>query len=62
MGPAGRNPSVRPLGSDTHLIDTRMSGYDGITSAYAILADLLPRRTERERVLCVHIVFGVCAR
>ena len=41
MGQAGLNHTgaVRPLGSDTHLIDTRMSGYDGITSAYAILAD-----------------------
>jgi len=27
------------LGSDVHLIDTAMSGYDGITAAYAILGD-----------------------
>jgi glyoxylase-like metal-dependent hydrolase (beta-lactamase superfamily II) len=27
------------LGSDVHLIDTAMSGYDGITAAYAILSD-----------------------
>jgi glyoxylase-like metal-dependent hydrolase (beta-lactamase superfamily II) len=30
---------VLPLGSGTHLIDTGMSGYGGITAAYAILAD-----------------------
>jgi glyoxylase-like metal-dependent hydrolase (beta-lactamase superfamily II) len=34
-------PAPRPihLGADVHLIDTAMSGYDGITAAYAILGD-----------------------
>ena len=31
--------AVTALGSDVHLIDTAMSGYDGITAAYAILGD-----------------------
>jgi glyoxylase-like metal-dependent hydrolase (beta-lactamase superfamily II) len=31
--------SITALGSDVHLIDTAMSGYDGITAAYAILGD-----------------------
>jgi glyoxylase-like metal-dependent hydrolase (beta-lactamase superfamily II) len=30
---------VTPLGSDVHLIDTRMGGYDGITAAYLIRSD-----------------------
>ncbi len=30
---------VIDLGADVHSIDTRMSGYDGITSAYAILSE-----------------------
>ena len=36
--PAGPRTPV-DLGSSVHAIDTRMSGYDGITSAYAILTD-----------------------
>lgn len=31
--------AITALGSDVHLIDTAMSGYDGITAAYAILGD-----------------------
>ena len=30
---------VVALGAGVHAIDTRMSGYDGITSAYAVLGD-----------------------
>ncbi len=30
---------VRELGADVHLIDTAMSGFDGIVAAYAILGD-----------------------
>ena len=30
---------VRALGADVHLIDTAMSGFDGIVAAYAILGD-----------------------
>jgi glyoxylase-like metal-dependent hydrolase (beta-lactamase superfamily II) len=32
-------PSVVDLGNAVHSIDTQMSGYDGITSAYALLTD-----------------------
>ena len=31
--------AITALGSDVHLIDTAMSGYDGITAAYAILGE-----------------------
>ena len=40
--PTGRNPADRPpvdLGNEVFAIDTRMSGYDGITSAYLIRSD-----------------------
>lgn len=38
---AAKRPVPQPvhLGADVHLIDTAMSGYDGITAAYAILGD-----------------------
>jgi glyoxylase-like metal-dependent hydrolase (beta-lactamase superfamily II) len=52
---------VTPLGSDVHLIDTRMGGYDGITAAYLIRSDR-PALVETGAALSAGLVVEQLAR